>query len=259
MKRPKYKDKEKGEIDFYEISLNIIKEINKVRSDPSSYIDLIEKDKGYFKQNIIYRPEEEPMSTEEGEDAYNELIDFLSSQESLEEVEVDEKITSACNEKAKEITENPELFFQNESNFIGNLIENYGEWDSLILQILEYGTKNARDIVINLLASDNDKTRSSRSSIFNKDVKFIGCACVSNKEYGIISYICLVQNIRELDSSPPELEEPSTQVKPVVQEDWVEIYSQNRSKTVNNELKEFDQVVYNLPDGSLHVVERIDQ
>jgi len=61
MKRPKYKDKEGGDINVDELAAEIIKEINKVRSDPESYVKYLEKDKNYVKDSIVYRPNEDPF------------------------------------------------------------------------------------------------------------------------------------------------------------------------------------------------------
>ena len=235
MKRPKYKDKEGGDINVEELAAEIIKEINKVRSDPESYIKFIEKDKSYIKDSVVYRPSEDPFFLNKGEEIYDEAIDFLSKQEAVDELEIDERITSACSDKISEIVSYQKLDFNEEGEPIWEIMEKYADWDFFIIQNLEIGTKSARDIVINLILSDNDVFRSTRNNMFRKDIKFIGAACHLYEGHDVASYICYLGNVRDTESAFPDLEEQQIQLK---RDDWEKLAENIKDKTVDSSFRE---------------------
>ncbi len=78
MKRPNYKDKEKkGDIDLAELATSVIKQINKLRGNPDKYSEILQNDKVYFKENVLFRPGDEPLRTIRGEESHDEDIEFL--------------------------------------------------------------------------------------------------------------------------------------------------------------------------------------
>lgn len=252
MKRPKYKDKEGNEINVEELAAEIIKEINKVRTDPESYIKFLEKDKSYIKDSVVYKPNEDPIFLNKGEEIYDETIDFLSKQEAVDELEVDDRITSACSDKVAEIVSYQKLDLNDEGESIWDIIEKYADWDFFIIQNLEIGTKCARDIVINLLLSDNDTYRSSRINMFRTDIKFIGAACHLYDSHEVASYICYLGNVRDMESALPNPEEQQIQLKT---DEWEKLAENVKDKTVDSTFREYTQSIYSTPNGNKHIIE----
>ena len=64
-------------INFDELRQGIFTEHNKIRSNPSSYIEILQKQMTYFKGDILYRPKEVPIQTNEGVKAFEQAIEFL--------------------------------------------------------------------------------------------------------------------------------------------------------------------------------------
>ena len=60
-----------------ELRQAIVDEHNKLRSDPLSYIPILEAQLEYFKDSVLYRPGETPVQTYEGKEAYLKAIEFL--------------------------------------------------------------------------------------------------------------------------------------------------------------------------------------
>ena len=283
MKRPVYKDKEKkGDIDFDQLTTDIIKEINKVRADPYEYAEVVEKDKSYFKENILYRPYEDPLRTIEGEAAHDEAIEFLRSQEALEELEKNKLLSKACADHATDIGENGLYTHEgtNKEN-ISTRLENYAEWDYVLCQNLDFGGRTAQEVVISLLTGDGDKQRTHRKNMFRNDIHFIGASCAAHKESEVVSVVAYAGNVRNLNTVAPEIKDfISNHIKKVEEEksnpkpkkmktkfqiedpdapdDAVNYTTYKKMKLVEDRAKHCTQRIYTLTDGTQHIVEIFD-
>lgn len=283
MKRPAYKDKEKkGEIDFNQLTTDVIKEINKARSDPYGYIEVLEKDKAYFKENILYRPDEDPLRTTEGEAAYDEAIEFLRNQEALDELEKNKYLSQACSDHANDIGASGAFSHEGSNKeSISQRVENYAEWDFVLCQNIDFGARTAEQVVIFLLTGDGDKQRTHRKNMFRKDIHFIGASCAAHKEAEVVSVIAYAGNVRELNTVAPEVRDfISNHIKKIEEEkknpqpkkiktkfqledpdapvNAVNYVTFKKMKLVEDRAKHCTQRIYTLDDGTHHIVEIFD-
>lgn len=207
MKKPRYKDKEnKGNLDYQDIAKQIIKEINLLRSDPASYIEHLEMDKKFFKDKVLYRHEEDPLKTIEGEAAYDEAIEFLKTAEYRQELDQDEKLTIACDEHCKDLGEHG-LYGSVGSNGeqLIERLEVHSSWDDVLVFSLEFGSRNAVEVVMSLLVCDGDPIRSNRKALFRDDIYYIGAACEHHSLSETVVTIGYSKSLREPGSAPAEL------------------------------------------------------
>lgn len=208
MKRPKYKDKEskQGDLNYGNLAREIINEINALRSDPQKYIEILEKDKTFFKENILYRPEENPLVTDEGEDAYNEAIEFLVSAEFRHELEREDHLCRACFEHCTDIGEHGLFRIEGSAHeSIVDRLDKYAEFDNALCCSIEFGSQKAQEIVMSLLISDGDSSRKNRQNLFRGDFNYIGAACSHHEESEILTVICYAESVRELGTIPPDI------------------------------------------------------
>ena len=94
----------KSEKELQKLKREVIKETNRIRTNPKSYIPILEEYLKWFDGNILDKPGSEiGIETQEGAFAYHEAINFLKSQRPISELKYDEEIAKASQEYANEI------------------------------------------------------------------------------------------------------------------------------------------------------------
>lgn len=285
MKRPVYKHKEKKqceEINYTELASSVISEINLARTQPLKYVEILERDMGFFKENILYRPDEEPLRTEEGEAAHLEAIEFLKKQDPLHELVNHEKLELACLDHATDIGEHG--LYSHEGTGKENIsqrLEKYAEWDYVLCQNIDFGAKSAYEIIISFLTCDGDPSRINRKNIFKQETNFIGVASAFHKDSEVVTVACYAGNVRSFNTLPPEIrdflpnhikkiEEEKINKKPKriktkfqiedpeAPDNAVNYITFKKIKLIEDRAKHCTQRVYTLSDGTQHIVETFD-
>lgn len=294
MNKPEYKKKEenslnkendennKNIIDYENLSLEVIKEINKARTNPIEYIKVLENDKTYFKENIIYRPNLDPLRTYEGETAHNEAIEFLSNLNSLNELHHNSNLSKACLDHTNDIGDKG--LYSNEGSNKENIsqrVEAYAEWDYVLCLNMDFGGRTAEEVVISFITGDGDKNRTHRKNMFRADINFIGTASSAHKEAEVCTAVVYAGNARDLNTVAPEvknflsnhmkkIEEEKKNPKPKkiktkfqiedpdAPDDAISYVTFKKMKLVEGRAKHCTQRVYTLSDGTQHIVEIFD-
>ena len=81
----------------------VFEEINKLRSNPQSYLPHLQEMQYQFKGKLLYRPGEDPVETEEGIVPVYECINFLQFYKPVTAIEWDDNIAKACIDHANDI------------------------------------------------------------------------------------------------------------------------------------------------------------
>jgi hypothetical protein len=192
-------NKNRDPCNYKELYSSIIAEHNKIRSNPKSYIPVLEEQIKLFKDNVLYRPNEIPIQTNEGPEAYREAIRFLETQKPLNELRVDESLCKAAEDHLMDIA--PKGLVSHESTNgknVSDRIEKYCEWEGTCAENIDFGSRTGADVVISLLVDDGIRTRGHRRNLFKEDVNLIGVACGDHKEYETCIVIDMVGNTRPL-------------------------------------------------------------
>ncbi len=195
-------NKNKEPFNYKELNNSIIAETNQIRSNPKSYIPILEEQIKLFKENVLYRPNEIPIQTNEGPAAYEEAMKFLETQKPLNELQVDESLTKAAEDHLLDIA--PKGLVSHESTDgknISDRIEKYCEWEITCAENIDFGSRTGQDVVISLLVDDGIKTRGHRRNLFKDDVRLVGVATGDHKEYETCIVIDMVGNTRPLGKS----------------------------------------------------------
>ena len=192
-------NKNKESVNYRELNKEIIAEHNKIRTNPKSYIPILEEQIKLFKENVLYRPNEIPIQTNEGPEAYKEAIKFLETQKPLPELKVDNSLALAAEDHLLDIA--PKGLVSHESTNgknVSDRIEKYCEWEGTCAENIDFGSRTGVDVVLSLLVDDGIKTRGHRRNLFKEDVKLVGVASGDHKEYETCIVIDMVGNIRPL-------------------------------------------------------------
>lgn len=177
----------------------IVKEVyeahNKARSDPKSFVPILEEIMKYFDTDgkLLKMPDSTPVMHHEGLSAYKEAVKFLKKQEPvLPELMFSELLESASKDHAQDIGPKGMTGHtgSDKSNF-GKRIERYCKWGGAIYESIDYsrpGT-SGEHIVAKLIVDDGVKSRNHRNAIFQSSYKFIGIAEAEHKEFGRVVVI----------------------------------------------------------------------
>ena len=178
------------------IEIQLLKEHNKIRNSPSLYIPILTETKKLFrKNNVLHFYKEMPFKTYEGLETIDEAINFLSTQKPLKSFILSSELIKSSKDIANELGTNGIV---NHSKNLPQYIEKYCEWGGMLCENIDFGTKQAENIMIKLLLNDGIKERFQRLNIFKPELKYIGISQNSHIKYGICTVIHYAMNITPL-------------------------------------------------------------
>lgn len=269
--------------DYQLLAKQIFNEHNKVRENPKCYIPLLEETLSFYKDNIFSRPGEDSIQTVEGKEAVEEAIAFLYKKEPVPALTIDQKLTRACKDHIEDI--GPKGMTTHESSYldpvtksalnVSDRIEKYAEWDIICCENIDFGNKNAKDVIITMIIDDGLKDRPHRRNLFHPDIRYMGVAVGAHRDWELISVINYVGNVRNIGDESPYMktyindiykkaEERKNNPKPLnaFQEDDFDAPDNTTGKTVikttkkvKGKTKKITKNIYSLTDGTQHVVE----
>jgi uncharacterized protein YkwD len=185
----------KSEKELQKLKREVIKETNRIRTNPKSYIPILEEYLKWFDGNILDKPGSEiGIETQEGAFAYHEAINFLKSQRPISELKYDEEISKASQEYANEIGIKGNENDENDEN-LEERLEKYIEWDVALSENIDFGGLSGEDVIINLLVDDGVEDRCHRNNLFNIKNQFFGVGTSNHKDYDICTVIDYIGDI----------------------------------------------------------------
>ena len=154
---------------------DLLNEMNEFRTNPKEYAKKLEKQLPNFKGKTLVNPiKKVGMQTQEGAEAYKEAIDFLSKAEPVEPLEPSKGLGRISADFLAEV-------LKVDPNEIGNInvddiIEKYGSFVGSLNRELDMGNETPEDIVVSLIVSDGDPSRSHRDCLLSSELKKVGIA-----------------------------------------------------------------------------------
>ena len=97
-----YNNSNPSEIDFEQLAIDVFNEQNRVRTNPESYIEKLERATKFFKDKIFRHPAELPIETYEGVQEVYDSIEFLKSQNPVEPLQYCPELAQSCKGHAKD-------------------------------------------------------------------------------------------------------------------------------------------------------------
>ena len=171
---------EENNEDYAEKSRNIFNLINKFRANPRELARHLERLKKYLDKNtnILSEPDKIQIQMVEGENVFNEAINFLKNLRPLEPLQWDDCLAQSAQDHVDDIGPKGLLLYQRSDGTepedritkYGNYIENLGE-------NIDFGPNDEIGVIVSLTLDDGEEERPHRDNLFKNEYKKIGIAC----------------------------------------------------------------------------------
>lgn len=184
-------------VDFNYLKKQVLREHNRIRTDPKCYIPILKKYILYFNGNLFEKPNTDiGIQTCEGIEAFIEAIEFLQTQKPVCRVELDAEVSKASQEHCDYLGSKGICDHIGEYNSdYDERIEKYIEWEYAVAENIDFGANSGEEIVISFLVDDGIKERVHRDILFNKQLHHIGIGVGYHRKYKVCTVIDYVGKI----------------------------------------------------------------
>ena len=169
-----------NEEDYAEKARNIFNLINKFRANPRELARHLEKLKKYLdtSTNILSEPDKIQIQMVEGENVFNEAIDFLKNLRPLQPLQWDDCLAQSAQEHCDDIGPKGLLLYQSsDGTEPEDRITKYGNYIDSLGENIDFGPNDAIGVIVSLTLDDGEEERPHRDNLFKNDYKKIGIAC----------------------------------------------------------------------------------
>jgi hypothetical protein len=261
-------------VDYNNFSSQILELVNKARTDPYSWVNILSENIKYFRGNIFAKPGQDAIQTVEGRSGFEEAIDFLKTQTAVGALSHNYHLSNSCRDHVIDI--GPKGLASHDGSDGSNVsdrIERYAEWDGALAENIEFGSRNAEDVVIGWIVDDGLKDgRIHRRNLFHASFKYAGVSVGDHKEYGTVSVMNYTAGVRNKGEESPDVQnfikdyiDKSLQrgvaknafqeEDPDAPDDTVSVKFQKCVKTIREKDRKVTKKIYTLKDGTQHIVE----
>ena len=169
---------------YEEKSRNIFNLINKYRANPRELARHLEKLKKYLDKstNILSEPDKIQIQMVEGENVFNEAINFLKNLRPLQPLQWDDCLAQSAQEHVDDIGPKGLLLYQSsDGTEPEDRISKYGTYVDSLGENIDFGPNDAMGVIISLTLDDGEEERPHRENLFKQDYQKVGIACGPHK------------------------------------------------------------------------------
>ncbi|CAD8077000.1 unnamed protein product [Paramecium primaurelia] len=166
------------------ISKEAFEYLNKLRQNPQIAISKLQEQLKLFKGNIVYKPGEIPLQTNEGPKVVNECIQFLQNQKPVGPLTWSNGLECAARDHVKDTgPKGVTGHTGTDGSSMSDRIERYGVWNVTIGENISYGQTTGEDVIIQLIVDDGVQSRGHRKNCFKAEFGAVGIFDGDHKQF----------------------------------------------------------------------------
>jgi uncharacterized protein YkwD len=180
------------------VELDVIAQMNKIRTNPKSYIPILQAYRSRFQGKNVKLANGNLLRTNEGVRAVDEAIAYLKSASPVGALTVSKGMSLAAKDHVKDQGAKGATG-HNGSNGSSpfDRMSRYGQWQTTAGENISYGPSTGQDIVMQLFIDDGVPNRGHRENIFKKQFKVAGVSVGNHRQYGKMCVITYAGGYKE--------------------------------------------------------------
>ena len=166
--------------DYAEKAQNIFNLINKFRANPKELARHLQQLKKYLdtNSNILSEPDKIQIQMVEGEEVFNEAINYLNNLRPMQPFQWEEALAQSAQEHVDDIGPKGLLLYQSsDGTEPEDRIAKYGDYVESLGENIDFGPNDALGVIVSLTLDDGEEERPHRENLFKAEYKKIGIAC----------------------------------------------------------------------------------
>jgi uncharacterized protein YkwD len=176
----------------------VVRETNLARTQPSQYRTFLQQTRRYYAGKLLKRPDKPVLLTQEGVQAADAAIRFLSTVRPVPPLQVSKGLSLAARDHALDQKKYGSVGHTGRGGSeVWDRANRYGRWLGAIGENIAYGQETAREVVMSLIIDDGVPDRGHRDNMFSTDYRLIGVACGSHQSYRTLCVITLAGGYSE--------------------------------------------------------------
>lgn len=169
----------------------VLETFNQFRANPSSFVSILQERRKYFVGNLLRIPGEPDLLTSEGVIPLDEAVQQIRSMRvALSPVALSEGLSHAA---ADHVLDTGGIGITSHTGMDGSTltkrIARYGTWSGGVSEVIDYGARNAAEVILNLLIDDGVANRGHRKSVLDPRWHYVGIAC---GPHSVLRTMCVI-------------------------------------------------------------------
>ena len=157
-----------------------------------------------MEKNFLKRPDGKKIETLEGKAAYEEAENFLKNSKPACPLIASKGLTKIC-EDILAVAQKCDAGAIDSNIDLQKTIKKYGSFEGSFGRLMEFGGEAPEHVVIDLIVSDGDKSRSQRNQLFDNKFKVVGLVAGDHHDFKKCTIIALATKFR-YNADPNDVE-----------------------------------------------------
>lgn len=167
----------------------ILREVNLARQNPALYASFVDERRSHFSGKICSLLGRTRLLTKEGAPALVEAARFLRAERPLPAVSLSYGLCLAAQDHCRDQRGGAVGHNGSDRSTPSVRMNRHGSWSLGCGEVIAYGQRNARDIVLALIIDDGVRGRGHRTNIFNPAFSVAGAAYGGHARYSSMANI----------------------------------------------------------------------